>query len=76
MQDYVICLILDISLPILDRDNDCDNDKDKNDSSEADSDDDHKLNSLDHSSILSISIVSIHKYPINDQLSFFDSVLL
>ena len=51
MQDYVICLILGISLPILDRDNDYDNDRDKDDSSEADSDDDHKLNSLDHSSI-------------------------
>lgn len=74
MQDYVNCLILDISLPILDRDND--KDKDKDDSSEADSDDDHKLNSLDRSSILSISIVPIHKHPINDQLSFFDSVLL
>ncbi|XP_030972900.1 uncharacterized protein LOC115992798 [Quercus lobata] len=42
-----------------------DHDKDKDNSTD-----------LDHSSILCISIVSIHKFPFHDNLSFHDSLLL
>ena len=42
-----------------------DHDKDKDNSTD-----------LDHSSMLCISIVSIHKFPFDGKLSFYDSLLL
>ena len=61
--DYVNFLILEISPPIFDHDKDKDKDKDNS-------------TDLDHSSILCISIVSIHKFPFDGKLSFYDSLLL
>ena len=61
--DYLNCLILEISPPIFDHDKD--KDKDKDNSTDP-----------DHSSILCISIVSVHKFPFHDKLSFHDSSLL
>ncbi|KAK4562677.1 hypothetical protein RGQ29_005251 [Quercus rubra] len=61
--DYVNFLILEISPPIFDHDKDKDKDKDNS-------------TDLDHSSILCISIVSIHKFPFDGKLSFYNSMLL